>query len=101
MGKPHLHGAELKTEHTLNHALLSQTVRETWRKSYFIMTLIQMEVLQEEKKDEKTYYTCKPEGYFSILKTCPPAFLDQKISSLCFELSFLFKLLYDSSILYF
>lgn len=64
MGNPHLHGAELKTENTLNHALLSQTVRETWRKSYFIMTLIQMEVLQEVKMDEKTYYTCKPEGYF-------------------------------------
>lgn len=60
-----------------------------------------MEVLQEGKKDEKTYYTCKPEGYFDILKTCPPAFLDQKISRLCFELSFLFKLLCDSSSLYF
>lgn len=101
VGNPHLHGAELKTEHTPNHALLSQPVRESQGKSYFIRTLNKMEVLQEEKRDEKTYYTCKPEGYFGILKTCPPAFLDQKISSLRFELSFLFKLLYDSSILYF
>lgn len=59
-----------------------------------------MEVLQEEKKDEKTL-NMQARRIFWYFKNMAPALLDQKISRLYFELSFLFKLLYDSSILYF
>lgn len=93
MGNPHLHGAELKTEHTPQPCSPLTASQRKLGEIIFYQDIDQNGSAARRKKDEETYYTCKPEGYFGILKSCPPAFLDQKISSLCFQLSFLFKLL--------
>lgn len=88
MGNPHLHGAELKTEHTPHHALLWQPVRENWGKSYFIRTLIKMEVLQEEKRMRRHIIHASQKDILVFLKHVPQPFWIKRFQVSAFNFHF-------------